>query len=463
MDLVSGLHRDGYTVLVRHPQPCGRRPGHQDNRDARRRGRRRIHGCCAVTRHRIIQPTRLRPADVIGEAVAAMLARPMRAALTAAGTLLGVAAFVAVLGLTSTASGQISSAFNALSATEVDVTDAPSDPLLAPFPYPPGAEQRLDSLNGVVAAGIYWQVSVGEPLDVSPRPPYSPRTGDEMGTISPAVTAASPGYLRAAGATVGEGRLFDRWQQAHRERVALLGQGAAYRLGVNRVGLQPVIFIGGMPFSVIGIIDHVDRQPGNLASVLVPASTAQAIWGDPDERAGSVPKILIATRLGAAQLIARQAALAANPEDPHRLHVIAPPDPRQLRNQVNTDLSGLFLALAGVCLIVGAFGIANTTLVAVLERTGEIGLRRALGARPRHIAAHFLTESAFLGFLGGLTGTSAGVASVVAAAVAQHWTPVIAPQTVLPSPFIGAAAGLVAGLYPAWRAARIEPAEALRR
>jgi putative ABC transport system permease protein len=119
--------------------------------------------------------------------------------------------------------------------------------------------------------------------------------------------------------------------------------------------------------------------------------------------------------------------------------------------------------LAAICLVVGAVGIANTTLVAVLERTGEIGLRRALGARPRHITAQFLTESTALGALGGLIGTSVGVAVVVATALARHWTAVLEPYAVLPAPLIGALVGFAAGLYPALRAARIEPLDALRR
>jgi putative ABC transport system permease protein len=123
----------------------------------------------------------------------------------------------------------------------------------------------------------------------------------------------------------------------------------------------------------------------------------------------------------------------------------------------------LFLLLAAICLLIGAVGIANTTLVAVMERTGEIGLRRSLGARPRHIAAQFLAESTALGTLGGLIGTSLGVTAVVTIAVLQHWTAVLQPFTVLPAPLIGTAVGLLAGLYPAMRAALLEPLEALRR
>ncbi|MQY36146.1 Macrolide export ATP-binding/permease protein MacB [Streptomyces sp. RB17] len=99
----------------------------------------------------------------------------------------------------------------------------------------------------------------------------------------------------------------------------------------------------------------------------------------------------------------------------------------------------------------------------MLERTGEIGLRRALGARARHVSAQFLAESGTLGALGGLVGTSLGVLTVVGVALARHWTPVLHPGTVAAAPLVGLATGVVAGLCPAWRASRIEPVEALRR
>ena len=116
----------------------------------------------------------------------------------------------------------------------------------------------------------------------------------------------------------------------------------------------------------------------------------------------------------------------------------------------------------GVSLLVGAIGIANVTLVSVIERTGEIGLRRALGATRRHIAMQFLLESSTMGLVGGILGASIGSLVVIGVAAYQDWTPVLDPLVPFAAPLLGALVGLISGTYPAFRAARLEPVEALR-
>ena len=122
----------------------------------------------------------------------------------------------------------------------------------------------------------------------------------------------------------------------------------------------------------------------------------------------------------------------------------------------------MFLLLGGLSLVVGAIGIANITLVSVMERTGEIGLRRAIGATRGHIAAQFLLESASMGVVGGILGASLGVLITVGVSAYQVWTPVLDPAVPFLAPLIGGIIGLVSGTYPALRAARLEPVEALR-
>ncbi|WP_207933538.1 ABC transporter permease [Actinomadura sp. GC306] len=378
--------------------------------------------------------------------------------LTALGTLLGVGAFVATLGLTSTAGAQISSRFDALKATEVTVQDGrppKRGALHVDQAFPADAEQRLARLNGVKAAGVYWTVG-DDGVDVR-RSPVRDDRGDNETTAN--LMAASPGALRAAGAHLSSGRLYDEGHDNRRQAVVVLGIGVAGRLGISSVERQPAIFIGDRAFTVIGIVDDVRHNTDLLLSIIVPARTAERAWPTSDAQHA----MLIETRLGAAQLIGRQAPRQLRPHDPDRLIAIVPPDPRTLRNNVEGDVDTLFLLLAAVSLVIGAVGIANTTLVSVMERTHEIGLRRALGARKRHIGAQFLTESALLGSVGGVVGTCGAVMVVVTVSAFREWSPVMDPAMVLPAPLIGTLTGLAAGLYPALKAARTEPVQALNR
>ncbi|MFZ3558544.1 MULTISPECIES: ABC transporter permease [unclassified Streptomyces] len=399
----------------------------------------------------------LAPRDLLGESVAGMLQRPARSALTALGTVLGVGTFVAILGLTATTSSQIDERFNILTATEVDIEDIGIEQNeFVRLAFPGDSDARVERLPGVEHAGVYWTVDTRS-TDATIR---SSPVGDAASGERADIVAASPGVIEAAVPHVAQGRVYDAYAERTAQPVVMIGAGMASRLGITTLETHPAIFIGDQPFTVVGIIDDVKRKADLLLSVVVPRSTAVKLWGEPG--AGGA-KMLISTKIGAAQQVAKVAPTALRPDHPEYFKAEPPPDPKTLRSHVTSDLQQLFLLLAAICLVIGAVGIANTTLVAVLERTGEIGLRRALGARGGHITLQFLAESGALGALGGLIGTSLGTLTVVGVAVARDWTPVVHPTTVAAAPVIGLVTGLVAGLYPAWRASRIQPAEALRR
>jgi len=392
--------------------------------------------------------SRLTPRDLLAESTAGLLQRPGRSVLTMLGTLLGIGSFVAVLGITASAGAQIDKRFTALAATEVRVEQAEQD-----LVFPLDARERLRQIDGVVDGGVYWPLPLRQPTISG-----APGLPNQAAGLS--LTAVDPGVLAAAHPTVRAGRLYDEFHQDRGERVAVLGAAAAQRLGVTRLEAHPAVLINDVPYTVIGIVSDVVRLPELLLGVAIPTSVALWLYGPPVERPA---RMLVETRVGAAKVVAEQIPLALRPDAPQLLRPIAPPDPQRLRGGVGSDLDTLFLMLAGISLVIGAVGIANTTFVSVLERTAEIGLRRSLGARPRHIAGQFLAESGALGTLGGLVGTSLGVAVVIAVALGNSWTAVLNPWTILHAPLGGTIVGLAAGLYPALRAARIEPVEALRR
>jgi putative ABC transport system permease protein len=402
-------------------------------------------------RRRVGQPTRLRPGDAVSEALTTIVARPGRAVLTSVGTVLGVAWFVTALGLASTASGQVGTAFAGRLATQVTVRQRGTGPVPAAYPYPPDVERRLKALNGVVAAGVYWRVRPA--LLVTARGV----------AVRPAVVAASDGFLAAAGVRISQGRGFGSWALSRAAPVCLLGSALARTLGIQSLRGRPSIDIDNEPCVVIGIFGRAIRRPSLVRAVVLPAPAAARIWGPPDPRAGERPTVLIQTRPGAAPTVGGEAPYAISPARPHRFAAIVPVRPQRLRDQVAGTLTGLFRALGWVSLGIGALSIAAVTWLSVSERGAEYGLRRAVGARRRHVLAHVIAESAILGLIGGLAGASLGVALVILLATGRHWVPVIAPLTVLPAPLAGAAAGVLASLVPAVRAARIQPAVALGR
>jgi len=393
--------------------------------------------------------------DLLNEAIAGMFARPGRMMLTVLGIVIGLTALVATLGLTRTAGNRIISQFDRLAATELFITAKPgrTTGIVDPKAIPWDAPTRLRRLNGVVASGTMSEVDVGGAV-VSSSPVKDPLN---QTAFKLSVYAASPDLFRAVRAELETGRFLDLGHSNRSDRVAVLGPDAAGRLGVMGLEQLPAISIGDHLYLVVGILRDVARRPELLGSVIVPEGTARHDFG-----LAGPGRVVVETKIGAAYLIADQARLALRPDDPRVLKLEVPQEPKRVRDEVQTDVNVMFLMLGGLSLVVGAIGIANITLVGVMERTGEIGLRRAIGATRGHIAAQFLFESASMGVIGGIIGASVGVLIVVAVSAYQVWTPVLDLEAPLLAPLIGGGIGLLSGTYPALRAAHLEPVEALR-
>lgn len=315
------------------------------------------------------------------------------------------------------------------------------------------APDRVSRLAGVELAGLVSEV----PLDAVTITAVPVNDPSEPATLGPSLMATFPGLLDAVRGNIVTGRYFDTGHDARADRVAVLGSRAAERLGINRVDSQPSIFIGDSSYTVIGIINGMERRSDLLDAVVVPMGTARADFGltGPDE-------LQIRIALGAGKVVAEQAPIALDPNAAENFEVQAPSARSALRENVQADVNVIFLILGVLALVAGGLGIANVTLLSVMERVGEIGLRRALGATKRNISSQFMVESVVIGLLGGLIGAALGVFAVVIVSPIQQWAPVVDPWLAAGSALLGAVVGLAAGVYPALKASNIEPIVALR-
>ena len=396
--------------------------------------------------------------DLVAEATADIGSRPARLIMTIAGTVLGIGALVATLGFAQTAAGQIARQFDQAAATRVEITPAEartqSGNSVATARLPWDGAERVERLAGVVAAATLAEVTLPTGAAITAVPVYDPSAA----SAAPApVVASSEGLLDALGGRVAEGRMFDAGHDERGDRVAVLGAREADRLAINRVDSQPSIFIDGLAYAVIGIVDSFERRADLQDAVIIPVGTARA-----DFSLGAPGSIQARVDVGAGPQIGEQAPLALAPDAPDSIKVAAPSGRSDLSQNVQADVNVVFIALGVIVLLAGGLGIANVTLLSVMERTPEIGLRRALGATPRQIAGQFIAESAIIGMLGGIMGSAVAVLSVVLVSVIAGWSPVINPLVAVGGAFLGAVVGLAAGWLPARRAARIEPIAPLR-
>lgn len=397
--------------------------------------------------------------DLVAEATADIGSRPARLVMTMLGTVLGIASLVATLGFAQTAAMQVASLFAGTASTQVVVKPATASAgkdkaSVATAQLPWDSPARVALLAGVENSALISTVKLPEKETITAVPVNDPSAA---AVASPTLYATSPELLDTAEGGLITGRFFDEGHDERGDRVAVLGQRAAESMGINRVDSQPSIFIGGVSYAVIGIVDGMERRSEMLDAVIISNGAARADFG-----LKAAEELSIRIAVGAGPQVAEQSALALLPDAPDSLEARAPSASSDLSQNVQADVNIVFLILGVIALLAGGLGIANVTLLSVMERVGEIGLRRALGATRRQIGAQFMVESIVIGFIGGLIGSALGVLAVIAVALVQGWTPVTDPWVAIAGAFLGAVVGWGSGWYPARRAARIEPVAALR-
>jgi putative ABC transport system permease protein len=398
-----------------------------------------------MTAAEILLPRRMRPADLARVASIGLRTRKLRAALSALGIAIGVAAIVAVLGLSASSSAGLLAEIDKLGTNLLTVANGQNTfGGTAELPKAaPGMISRIGPVTAVADTG-----SVTASVYRSPLIPA-------INTNALTVQAASLGLLAVVRTSIAHGRYLNAATAS--EPVAVLGAVAAQRLGIDRIYAGERIWLRNQWFYVAGILRPAVLTPEIDTSVFVGFPAAEHYLGFDGHPS------TVYLRAQTDQVAAVQSVLAAtaNPENPGNVDVSQPSAALVARADAQSALNGLFLGLGAVALLVGAVGVANIMVISVLERRSEIGLRRALGATRGHIRIQFLSEAILLALLGGAAGVAVGVLSTAVYASTKGWA-VVVPALAWGGG-IGAALfiGAVAGLLPALRAARLSPTEAL--
>jgi putative ABC transport system permease protein len=388
----------------------------------------------------------LRPADLVRVAGIGVRTRRLRAALSALGIAIGVAAIVAVLGLSASSRAGLLAEIDRLGTNLLTVTNGQTF-------FGDTAELSLSAPAMIARIGpVLGVADTGSTSASVYRSPFIPT----VNTNALSVRAATLDLLPVVGATVARGSYLNAATAT--EPVAVLGAAAAERLGIDRIYRGERIWLSGRWFYVAGILTPAVLAPEIDSSVLIGFRAAKRYLGFDGHPS------TIYVRAETSQVAAVQSVLAAtaNPEAPNEVDVSQPSAALVARAEAQSALNGLFLGLGAVSLLVGAVGVANIMVIAVLERRSEIGLRRALGATKGHIRIQFLSEAVLLAMLGGTVGVVLGAVATAVYATTKHWA-IVVPATAWAGGFSAAVSiGAVAGLLPAIRAARLSPTDALR-
>ena len=394
-----------------------------------------------------IDTARLSARELLGVALQGLRTRRLRAALSALGIAIGIGAMVAVVGVSASSQAQLLATIDALGTNLLTV--APGTSFTgANEVLPKTAVAMIDHMPNVSRAAAVYQVSGANVYRTPLVPPA------QTGGIG--VDAAGDNLPQVMGAGMAAGHFLDGVSGRFPE--AVLGAEAAQVLQITQVGGHVMVYLGNRWFTVVGIMKSAVLDTSLDSSVFISLPVAERVFGVLPNPSEIYVRAHQNDVTGAANLL----AATADPQNASGVQVSRPSDVLEARAAAKGQFTTLLLGLGAVALLVGAIGIANIMVISVLERRGEIGLRRALGATRRHISLQFLTESALLAALGSLAGLLLGAGATEAYAVAQNEPFVVPLYALVAAPAAGLVIGAVAGLYPATKAARLSPTEALR-
>ena len=393
-----------------------------------------------------VTASRLRLTEVVRVAAGSLRTRKLRTALSALGIAIGIASLVSVLGLSESSKSDLLAQIDALGTNLLTVA-AGTGFGAGDSALPETATRTVSRVATVEATSAVYSVDAWVYRnDLVPA--------NLTGGIQ--VFATDTRLLDTLNASVAHGSFLT---EATREYpAAVVGAVSAERLGIRNLDTPVRLWLGEQWVEVVGVLDRFALAADLDRAVLIGDRAAERYYD------AELLPATIYVRVDRDYVDETRDVLPAtiDPENPEEVEVSRPSDLLEAQEAAEDSFTGLFLGLGAVALLVGGIGIANVMVIGVIERRGEIGLRRAIGATRAHIRRQFLTEALALAAVGGLAGTLLGVAVTYAYATTQGWRVIVPPLAIVGGIAAAIVIGAVAGLYPAIRAARLSPTEALR-
>ena len=407
----------------------------------------------------------MNPLQVLRVAFRALLRNKMRSFLTMLGVIIGVAAVIAMVAIGEGAKARVEAAFASMGTNLLILM--PGSTSVGGVQGGSGTQSNLtwDDLKAI-------QTEVPSVKAASPQLRLNGQLASEEGNWSTVIYGIDPEYFNIRSWKMDRGTSFTQADVDASNKVVVIGETVVTRLfgaGANPVGQS--VRLRGIPFTVLAVMEKKGQSAQGQDyddAAFIPYSTFRS------KLQGGLRKYLSGTVFisasSAAQTTRAQNDVARLLRDRHNI----PPagdDDFSLRNlsevaaaqQEGTNtLTTLLASIAAVSLLVGGIGIMNIMLVSVTERTREVGLRMAIGARSRDIMAQFLVEALVLAAMGGLIGVGLGVLIANQLASRFGWQTLVRPDIIVISVVFSGVVGIVFGLYPAKRAASLDPIEALR-